>query len=245
MSVIDVARIHEVPFSAQETGDFLARDWRHMPEHSPVLQMMTQRKKPQWRRGDVLVVSGPGITRDRNDWVAMWDGKRAVALDSDIDDYGHVSKKFPVGREFHALHWMDAQGPLLSHNRLVPVKFTPTIAAKINAFLRNEAKAAVKRLGPNGTSGPPYPTFVFKFDCSKWAVVANFYERGSAEHLINTEMLDKKGFGHLHFPEVPPSQSGRPGKIKTRHVEASNPELFRPAIQQGVPVEHVLMGTWL
>lgn len=65
------------------------------------------------KRGDVISL----VRRDkkyRNDWTYMWDGTKAVELETEYDDYGHVPKEFMVGEEFTPDHWVKT----ITHNQI-------------------------------------------------------------------------------------------------------------------------------
>jgi hypothetical protein len=62
-------------------------------------------------RGDIILLSYMG--EYRNDGKFIWDGEKAIPLDYNLDDYGHVprSMQFP---EFPPDHFVDS----ISHNRI-------------------------------------------------------------------------------------------------------------------------------
>lgn len=57
----------------------------------------------QIKRGDVLHITD---FQYRNDGMYLWDGKKLILQDHEIDEYGGVPKEFKIG-EFLADHWME------------------------------------------------------------------------------------------------------------------------------------------
>jgi len=65
------------------------------------------------KRGDMISLLRKN-NKYRNDWTYMWDGEKAVELETDYDEYGHVPKQFVVGDEFQPDHWES----VIQHNRI-------------------------------------------------------------------------------------------------------------------------------
>jgi len=66
----------------------------------------------QIERGDIICFGGRTY---RNEGVYIWDGKKIISLDTDIDDYGSVPHEFKVGKEFAPDHWVK----IIEHNCLI------------------------------------------------------------------------------------------------------------------------------
>ena len=66
----------------------------------------------QINRGDIICFGGRVY---RNEGVWIWDGKKIISLDTDIDDYGSVPLEFKVGKEFAPDHWVK----IIEHNCLI------------------------------------------------------------------------------------------------------------------------------
>jgi hypothetical protein len=65
------------------------------------------------KRGDTISVLKKN-NKYRNDWTYIWDGEKAVELETEYDEYGHVPKQFLVGDEFQPDHWES----VIEHNRI-------------------------------------------------------------------------------------------------------------------------------
>lgn len=65
------------------------------------------------KRGDTISLLKRN-NKYRNDWTYIWDGEKAVELETDYDEYGHVPKQFLVGDEFQPDHWEN----VIMHNRI-------------------------------------------------------------------------------------------------------------------------------
>lgn len=65
------------------------------------------------KRGDTISLQRSNH-KYRNDWTYMWDGTKAVELETEYDEYGHVPKQFVVGKEFQPDHWKNT----IQHNTI-------------------------------------------------------------------------------------------------------------------------------
>lgn len=65
------------------------------------------------KRGDTISVL-PESEKYRNDWTFIWDGRKAVDLGTQYDEYGHVPSQFVVGDKFQPDHWHST----ISHNKI-------------------------------------------------------------------------------------------------------------------------------
>jgi hypothetical protein len=68
------------------------------------------------RRGDVVEITD--VNNYRNDGRVIWNGKKFIALDYDIDEYGAVPKEFLILTEFPPMYWEFA----IDHNYIQHVK---------------------------------------------------------------------------------------------------------------------------
>lgn len=69
--------------------------------------------KKYMKRGDTISL----VRRDkkyRNNWTYIWDGMKAIDLETEFDEYGHVPKEFKVGHEFQPDHWVKT----IAHNQI-------------------------------------------------------------------------------------------------------------------------------
>lgn len=92
------------------SGDYEYKNPEH-PEKNYALKF-NPIKDYQIRRGDTICFGG---RKYRNEGVWIWDGKKIIPLDTDIDDYGSVPTEFKVGKEFAPDHW----SKIIEHNCLI------------------------------------------------------------------------------------------------------------------------------
>ncbi len=65
------------------------------------------------KRGDTISLLRRN-NKYRNDWTYIWDGIKAIELETEYDEYGHVPKQFVAGDEFQPDHWES----VIEHNRI-------------------------------------------------------------------------------------------------------------------------------
>lgn len=65
------------------------------------------------RRGDTISLVQRN-RKHRNDWTYIWDGTKAIELETEFDEYGHVPKQFVVGDGFSPYHWTKT----ITHNKI-------------------------------------------------------------------------------------------------------------------------------
>jgi hypothetical protein len=72
-------------------------------------------KKIKIKTGDVIAFQALE-TRNRNGGVSLWNGKKAISLFYDIDDYGSVPPSIKVTKtKFNPLYWVDT----IMHNEII------------------------------------------------------------------------------------------------------------------------------
>jgi len=66
----------------------------------------------QINRGDIICFGGRVY---RNEGVWIWDGKKIIPLDTELDEYGGLPSEFKVGKEFAPDHWIK----IIEHNTII------------------------------------------------------------------------------------------------------------------------------
>lgn len=91
-------------YSKQEKQDLI--DTQDMVMNQEMLNRITVycSIKKNIKRGDTISLLRKN-KKYRNDWTFMWDGREAVDLGTQYDEYGHVPRRFEVGDEFQPNHW--------------------------------------------------------------------------------------------------------------------------------------------
>lgn len=99
-----------------------------------------------WKYGDVICITNSENYGYRNGGKYMWDGENVIDLDYEHDDYGTVSSKFLVGKDFNtAMYWSDS----IDHNSIVFAQFD----TKYITDLKDE-----------------YPIISFKYNNVPWVI---------------------------------------------------------------------------
>lgn len=104
------ASIHEIVMQDDDYKEFVSN------QNYDILKKYNS----DWKYGDVICVTNSENYGYRNDGKYMWDGENVIDLDYEHDDYGTVSSKFLVGKDFNtAMYWSDS----IDHNSIVFAQF--------------------------------------------------------------------------------------------------------------------------
>lgn len=124
-----MANLHDISLRSQDRSRVLDRDRHFTGDYSP----LSAYQRETWQVGDIIRVREHVNYDYRNGGKLLWTGTECVPLDYDIDDYGSVSKQFPIGNNsWTAHHWRH----VIDHNRIVYASFNPEINALIRSMYR-------------------------------------------------------------------------------------------------------------
>jgi len=89
---------------------------------------------PNLERGDIIrfTENGEHIKKYKNEGVTIWNGKKVILLDRNIDIHGTIPREFSIGREFPAEYWTNC----IDHNRIVHLD--DNIYHQIELYYKNE-----------------------------------------------------------------------------------------------------------